>query len=105
MATQQDQAGAGSDSHGVDEARSSVVKVRYTTRSSTWTIPELPDEKEAFFHDEWWDELHVVDQETKELLAMYTRDEVIRAASHPRRVKKRARSCGVVSVHQVAAYL
>ncbi len=77
------------------------VKVRETTRESTWTVPEDEEMKCAFFHDEQWDELHVVNKETKELLATYTRAQVFHMVSKLDRVKKRSRHCGVVSVHDV----
>lgn len=53
------------------------VKVRETTREATFTIPHSEEQKDEFMFGEEWDELHVVHQETKVLLAVYSRGQVV----------------------------
>jgi len=63
--------------------QASVVKVRETTKLRTFTIPHSEDQKLEFFHgkdgstDPQWTQLHVVDQVTKVLLRVYSREEAI----------------------------
>jgi hypothetical protein len=68
------------------------VKVRETTREGTFTVPHSEEQKVEFFHGEEWDELHVVHQETKLLLAVYSRAQVICLISRQgvKRVKHRS---------------
>lgn len=82
------------------------MKVRETTKHDSWTIPEVckdddRDRRADFFHQEQWDELHIVHKETKELLARYTRAQVFGIASKPGRKMAKTRSGGIVSVHEI----
>lgn len=76
-----------------------MVKIRLTIETMTWTIPETSEARHDFLFDCKWTELHIVHRATKEVVAMYTREEVIRMMSRPGREKKKSRSGIIVSVH------
>lgn len=76
-----------------------MIKVRLTTETMTWTIPETSEARNDFLFDSQWTELHIVHRTTKEVVAMYTRDEVIRMMSLPEREKRKSRSGIIVSIH------
>lgn len=76
-----------------------MIKIRVTTETMTWTIPETSEARHDFLFDCKWTELHIVHRTTKEVVAMYTREEVIRMMSRPGREKKKSRSGMIVSVH------
>src|SRR5581483_8609574 len=79
-----------------------VVKVRCTTRLETWTVPVDCEERVEFLHREPWDELHVVHQETKTLLAVYSRAQVLGMMSRPGKLVKKSQSGRKVQILKVS---
>jgi hypothetical protein len=83
------------------------IKIRETTRESSFTIPLDHERKMEFFFGTAeepcsWDVLHVVCKSSKQLLCIYTRAQVFAIVNSPRAVRRMSRNRVPVCVISVA---